>query len=456
MVDIKRLLKSIIPFDFNEALYPFLLKNEWDKAQEVYSLLKVYFNSNSKTAEKIASDFTNEHLTKILTLAITSSKYYKNSVQKSIGLPGDLKQFPILTKEIIRSEFDNLVNSSLTSLKWFNFNTGGSTGEPLLFRVTRQCGLVDKVHQQYFFEKMGYRHGDKIFAFDGENIPPSKIRKNIFWTKTSFSQLPYGSLHFSSHYLNESNAIYYLNKILKEKPAILRGYPSFIAELAIYATQLGMKNFDFIKGILLTSEAILDYQITTIKQVFKAPVTLQYGHSEMSVFAVQLAEENEYWCSPFYGYTEVLNSLGEQVKIGEVGEIVVTSYFNTAMPFIRYRTGDYAEYGGKNNGATILRNLQGREQDFIFNERNEKVSITGLIFGRHYTAFKHIKKWQIHQSKPGEALILVIPGEQFNEDDKQELIHSFKNLAAVSAEVKIVSNIPLTQRGKFRFVIHEN
>ncbi len=454
MFNLKAILKSVVPFDI-AALYPFLFTQEWKKSDEIYKLLQEYFNTDDETANILVTRFRESHLKQIMLLATSSTEYYKNISTLNSKDNYDITKFPLLTKEIIRSEFNTLINKNINSLKWFNFNTGGSTGEPLLFRVTRQCGLVDRVHQKFFFEKIGFQDKDKIFAFDGVIIPASKTRKNIFWSKVSASELPYGSIHFSSHFFNETSAKHYLNKILDEKPAILRGYPSFIADLAIFAKQLGVKKINFIKGVLLTSEAILDYQVSIIKEVFDAPVILQYGHSEMAVFAVQMPNENHYWCSPFYGLTEILNLSGEHVKIGEVGEIVVTSYYNTAMPFIRYRTGDFAQYGGEKNGATILESLQGREQDFIYTIKNEKVSITGLIFGSHYSAFKNIKKWQIKQSKPGEVTIFVVPGDKFKTHDEKELIRSFNNLASVKATVKCVSEIPLTKRGKFRFVIHE-
>lgn len=454
MFQLKAYIKKIIPIDIAN-FYPFLYAKEWKESNDIFLLMNEYFNADIQTAEKLIQDFESIHLQQILKTAISTTKYYRD-----IEVPGtnsnSLSKFPFLSKEIIRTKFDSLINNKLTRMKWFNFNTGGSTGEPLVFRMTRKCGLVDRIHHKYFFEQIGFRENDKLFALDGVTISKSNAMNNIFWDKLNSAELPYGSIHFSSHNFNEKNSIHYINKILHEKPSFLRGYPSFIADLASSIKQLDIKGFDFIKSILLTSETIFDFQINLIKEVFNTPVILQYGHSEMAIFAIQMPNEDSYWCSPFYGYTEVINPIGEHVKIGEIGEIVVTSYHNTAMPFIRYRTGDLAEYGGKFKGATILKNLQGRTQDFVLNTKNEKISITGLIFGRHYSAFKNIKKWQIKQTIPGEVTIYVVPGNDFNDNDKNELIDSFNDLASIRANVECVNEMLLTSRGKFKFVIHEH
>lgn len=448
-------LKSTLPFDVSTIGYPILLRKELVKANEIFLFLKQYANSENSNAEKLAQEFTEKYLGIILHLAVSQSPYYRELWGRGSVRAEDISSFPVLTKQIIKSNFDALTNPKVPAIKCFDFNTGGSTGEPLRFKVARQCGLVDRVHQRHCLESMGYQRGDQVFAFDGSTIPSQYIHKRIFWKKKSFSQMPYGSVHLSSHFVNKSTIDSYLAFLEQERPSFLRGYPSFISDLAecIIAQK---RRVDFVKGVLLTSESVLDYQYSLIRDAFCAPVTVQYGHSEMAVFATQPAGTTDYWCSPFYGFTEILDVNGQHVAAGEVGEVVVTGYFNYAMPFIRYKTGDLATYGGQRDGSVILKKLQGRDQDFVVNARDEKISITGLVFGRHYEAFKNIEKWQIRQLEPGHVLIQVIPRSTYTESDASELRRSFAELAAVNAVVEIVSEIPLTPGGKFRFVVHED
>jgi len=44
-----------------------------------------------------------------------------------------LRHFPVLTKDIIRSRFDELKSNDLRRRKWYFNTSGGLTGEPVRF-----------------------------------------------------------------------------------------------------------------------------------------------------------------------------------------------------------------------------------------------------------------------------------------------------------------------------------
>ena len=63
---------------------------------------------------------------------------------------------------------------------------------------------------------------------------------------------------------------------------------------------------------------------------------------------------------------EVLNEAGKPVEPGETGEVVATSFYNYAMPFIRYATGDFAELGGPcpcGRVLPVLKRILGRRRN---------------------------------------------------------------------------------------------
>jgi len=265
--------------------------------------------------------------------------------------------------------------------------------------------------------------------------------------------LPYGRLSYSSLYLNRDTIKYYVDHFLKFRPSILRGYPSFINEIAEYIIEKDINIPFIIKGIQLTAECAFDFQIKNIEKAFKTRVFLQYGHSEQCVYTYTKDNTYEYYCSPFYGLVEVLDPHGKQVRKGEIGEIVATSFYKTAMPFIRYKTGDLAWFEGNENGIVKIKKIEGRTQDFVYRKNGEKISITAIVFGQHYRAFRNIKKWQIVQNKMGEITINIIKGENFSKDDELEIINKFRNIAGIEVRLNFVDRIELTKRGKFRFVI---
>ena len=121
-----------------------------------------------------------------------------------------------------------------------------------------------------------------------------------------------------------------------------------------------------------------------------------------------------YWCKdnrkyhvdPHYGFTELLMG-GQEVEVGEIGEMVGTSFWNTTTPFIRYRTKDFAKKGS--NGCEscglkykLLDSIDGRLQDVLIGREGRYVpynAFDGSLL--HGSVFKEIVKFKIIQDEPG-------------------------------------------------------
>lgn len=207
------------------------------------------------------------------------------------------------------------------------------------------------------------------------------------------------------------------------------------------------------KGIMITSENIEENQIMQINKAFNCPVLPQYGMTESCAFGFSKANDLIYYCSPYYGVTEILNSEGNQVLPGEIGEIVLTSLGNNYQPFIRYKTGDIAIYGGENNGFTILNKIIGRTQDYIVDIDGLKIMLVGLIFGSHTKVFAKIKIWQIIQEKSGLILIKILTEKGWAEEDEIEIKKIFWCNNKITTTILYTSDFTLTNAGKRKFVI---
>jgi len=442
-----------------EVLSKIIFRKEIKESSKIYFLLKENMSWNNFSPDKrVILNFQKKKLKYILEYAYNHSIYYKKLFDENCIDIKNLSNFyniPLLDKEIIRKNKTQLICKNIYKTKFYIMNTGGSTGEPMEFPVSYLAGFADKIHQQFIFEMIGYVKGDKIFAFDGSTVPKNLRDKNKYWIIKNRKDIPYGRLSYSSLYLNKNTIKYYVAHLLDSKPSIIRGYPSFINEIAVYLLENEIKVNFMIKGIQLTAENTFGWQIKNIKKAFNTNnIFFQYGHSEVCIYAFTKDNNCEYYCSPFYGLTEVIGVDGKHVRRGEVGEVVATSFYNMALPFIRYRTGDLALFNGEDDdGISRLKKIMGRAQDYLYNKNGEKILITGIVFGQHYHAFRNIKKWQIQQNKPGEIIINLVRGEKFSLKDKEEIINKFKNIAGIDVKFNFVDKFKLTKRGKFKFVV---
>jgi len=363
-------------------------------------------------------------------------------------------EIPFLTKDLVRSH-ENELKSQIVPESCFSYRkTGGSTGEPLGFWSTVNTEMI---HQTFLFELHGYLPGDKILAMDGTRIDEPLLSANTYWkVKNNGKMLPYGGMALSSLYLNDKTIPCYIDFLNEYKPDFIRGYPSFIAAIAKYILEKEITPDFSVKGIETTSEICFESQKKLIGEAFNTKVFGQYGHTEACIFGYTVDDSFNYYCSPLYGLTEVVGSNGEHVGVGEEGEIVATGFSGFGFPFIRYRTGDRAVYGGEKDGIVKLNRVLGRTADFILNRNNEKVSLTALVFGQHYNAFRNINRWQIIQDKPGIVVVRIDRAKEFSANDEAEIAGIFSRVGNVETTFDYSGDFIKTRAGKIRFVVQNN
>ena len=433
-------IKYIISILLNEH-------NSKKDRKKITNLLDADFNQHGQHYE----EYSSIHLKKMINLALTLP-FYKAFFDKSNLSDISLSDFPIIDKSIIKENKELLIvksNSPRTQR-----NTGGSTGQPFTLLSSPELRNIEIAHQEYFYQRMGFIKGDKIYSIDGFRPNRRSINKNVFWRKNHINGFPYGHLRFSASDMHSSNVRHYYEKILKDKPQYLRGYPSALTMLAQYILDNGVYS-EFIKGVMLTSEMIKMPQIETCYKAFNAPIMPQYGMAEACAFGFTAQQSLKYYLSPYYGSIEIVDENGCHVNKGESGQIVVTSYHNMVQPMIRYRTGDIAEYGGIHNGFPVLNKIMGRTQDYLINKDNQKIMIVGLIHGSHFEPLNHIRHWQIIQNTIGAVEVVI---DQTNTWEKKHELEVKKLLSfntTLSVSIRYGENFIKSNAGKKLFVVQQ-
>lgn len=161
-----------------------------------------------------------------------------------------------------------------------------------------------------------------------------------------------------------------LEQIKQENINVLVGIPTQVLSLARYEDFKGASSLS-LKSVLLSTDYVPLAIVQELENAWGCKVFNHYGMTEMGL-GVGLE------CEGFCGYhlreadlyTEIIDpSSGRPVEEGQVGEIVFTTLTRTAMPLIRYRTGDLSRFiPGSCVCNTVLKRLEpikSRERVFL-------------------------------------------------------------------------------------------
>jgi phenylacetate-CoA ligase len=255
--------------------------------------------------------------------------------------------------------------------------------------------------------------------------------------------------------MSEDNLALYVQELRRLQPQFLYGYPSALTLLARFVASHPEVKFPQVKALLCGSESVLDGQREFLERVLHTRFYSWYGMSEKVILAGECEKSTLYHAFPQYGVTEIRDDAGDlSSREGADGELVGTGFMNTAMPFIRYRLGDYAriEHDACNACGrpwTILGPVQGhRLQEMILGRNGAAISLTAL--NMHGDVFAGVLRFQFRQVERGRATVVVVPSANFSEKHAERIRRAQMEKTGDEVEwrVELAKNIELTDRGK--------
>jgi phenylacetate-CoA ligase len=401
--------------------------------------------------------FQLERLREICTLAYDKSVYYRDSFDRAglnpsaIRRAEDIRVLPIIDKQVINRHRDALLTVDPNAPGLDYVATGGSGGEPMRFLIGRDRSAIEYAHLARSWMRVGYAHG----------IAKAVIRGQVLEDRGDGLHYAFDPLlrnhGYSNFHLDDDTMARYLEHISSIGPCFLHAYPSTLAMLVRFMKRRGIKGPGNLRGLLLESENVYAADREAAEEQFGVRYFSSYGHSEKLVMAAECEHSIDYHVFPTYGYFELVDAAGEPVnEPGKEGEIVGTGFINRAMPFIRYRTGDYATYVAEacehcGRQHTVIRDIRGHNtmERLIAKDGS---SIPYSAVNVHDDTFENVLQFQFLQEEPGRATLKLIPA---NSDlDPEELVRKLEQRlqGRLALTPLLVDEIKLTPRGKSIFV----
>lgn len=364
----------------------------------------------------------------------------------------DMNVLPLLTKEEIRQNLDDMKwNASPGGLQ--RYNTGGSSGKPLVFYFDRRRQAYDAAARALTHQWWGCDIGDKELYLWGSPLEITKQDK----IKDLRDKIT-NDLLISAFEISEEQIPEIVEKIKNFEPKCVFGYPSTVALFCQMAEKQGYDLTNIgVQVAFSTAEVLYDSQREIIGRFFGGvPVVDCYGSREGG-FVCHECEHGKYHVIDSNYIVEYLKD-GAPVEPGENGEVVLTHLDAWGMPFIRYRTGDVAQPDDSECkcGRTwsIIKNIKGRTTDFIVTPDGRWQHALSLIYV--VRDIEGVDEFKIIQHTVEDIEVLVkIHENLYPSDGNSRIVAGIKKRMgdAVNVSVELVSSIPRDASGKYRYVV---
>ncbi|KQC11982.1 MAG: capsular biosynthesis protein [Candidatus Cloacimonas sp. SDB] len=384
--------------------------------------------------------------------------YYRNLFNGLKLSPGDirtiedLQKLPILAKEIIKKHWDELKPLNLASMNYYKRATGGSTGTPMQYRLSKNDRFLGGALLYRGWGYGGFELGDKMVFLAGSSLDVGKksfLSVKVHETARNIRKL-------SSFDMGEGEMREYSQRINSFKPKFIRGYALSIYFFARWLEE-NQISIPSPEGVFTTAEKLFPHMRKTIGDVFDCNVYDNYGLNDGGISAYECPEHTGLHIDTERSILEVVDGDGLAVDSGE-GQILATSLNNYAMPFIRYATGDEAviteDFCGCGRGSRLLEQIIGRSVDFLITPEGKYIH--GWFFLYIFWDYgQGIKEYQVIQEDLEKIVVKIVP-DDFDEkqlDRIREIVA--KKSPGWHIEFKYVDTIERTGAGKYKFIINK-
>lgn len=414
-----------------------LERSQWFKREDLYDIQRVKLKA-------------------LIKHAYANVPYY-HRVFKDRGIhPSDIKRvedlnrLPKLTKDDIRSNFNDMVATNFSCAEMIPYATGGSTGEPLQFYITKDYVNSKSASELRAYSWCGYRLGDKHVVLWGS---PFDLKKSEELRNKIVNFLD-RRIMLNCFRMSEESMGMYARRLKKFKPKIVRGYASAVYLFAKFMLHEGVDNIKP-KAVITSAETLFDHERKTIEEAFGCEVYDFYGSREAGAISSECSEHSGYHISAENYVLECVKE-GERVASGETGVILVTNLRNYVMPFIRYEIGDLGRLSDEvcscGRGLPLMGSIEGRTTDIIVTQNGNFISTPVLTL-----IFKNlpVKQYQVLQEKREKVTVKIVRGSGYSEKDTSYIMRGMRKFIGKGVQIRLefVDSISLTNSGKRKPII---
>lgn len=414
----------------------------------LYYLYVLRRNTWLKTSE--LKKIQGKKLRAIVKHAYENVKFYHQKFDSERIKPNDIKavedlrKLPIITKSEVQENFNQFVAKDVRIDRCRITHTSGSTGTPLTVIFDNKAQDFIQANELRRFFECGGRFKDKWALYTGTS-PQGPPRSFLFEHLGIFARKRFSDVEDS------------LPIIEAFEPDVISGYASLIELAARAIVERGIK---IQPRIIFSAGELLDRRRRElINSTFQVDTFDWYG-------SVESGYDVAWECSQHQGYHINIDAAviefvrdGENVAVGEEGEIVFTGLFNYAMPLIRFNVEDVGipsdERCPCGRELPLMKVVGGRAEDYIVLPSGRILSPLTIWDTAAFPHLEGVSRFRIIQEKRDEFTVLLALLEGYDEDVVVQFEEGLKRVLKEDVKVKInvLEAIPRDRSGKLRRII---
>lgn len=378
-------------------------------------------------------------------------KKFRGSIPEGYA-PVRPEELPVWTREDQRHLFDQFPAPPVPGS--FVHRTGGSTGVPVQFCVTRESYEWRMAVSDRGYSWAEAEEGRKSFYVWGSPIKPTSPIEAL---KTRLHHAFQRRTYFDSFHFDDRDKAACCLGIDQAKPQALVGYAGNLVELARYARD----NRNLLKWrahtLVTGAEGLQPGQRQLLGEQLADKVFMSYGSREFMLIGMECSQHCGYHISSDNLFVEVVDDDGKPVRAGQTGRILVTDLHNDATPFIRYDIGDLGTMSGEACSCglpfPLLVSVDGRQQEVLYKPDGSRM--TALFVPHLMKEFDWVDGYQLVQERVNSICVNVISSSELSIDQIASLVTALRGRLGegMQVDVKRVTALARSRSGKTPIVV---
>jgi phenylacetate-CoA ligase len=353
---------------------------------------------------------------------------------------------PVLERETIRAHRDELVADSYRG-RLIRYNTGGSTGEPLVFYTDAAKEARHNAYKLRCREWFGVAPGSRQVDFWGSPIELDKLSR----FRILKDRLVLNHVVLSAFNLTEERLDGHVDFLRRFRPRLLYGYPTVLFRVADHIARRGIELGSYRPSLVAcTSEMLFDHHRARIAETFRCPVANEYGSRDGGLIAHECKRGSLHIAAE-----HVMVEVDRPDESG-VGDLLITNLDGFAMPLLRYRVGDRGRLGescGCGLPLPVLESVEGRSNDFVVGAGGKLIHSLAPVYVLR--EIDKIRQFKLTQREDLGLELQIVERGAFDPAEVAELQRRLRKVFGfdVDVDVRFVDTIAPEASGKYRWVI---